>query len=134
MIEYVHKHIIAELNQNTRTDIIFILTAIILNLIALGTNSAMAGSSRDEVDLFIVMFIIVALVIVVNTIVVIGLLKGKQTRSKLIGGLVKMYEDQKVSGYYDRSLLVNYNTRYNLFILTVVFIGAIAIAIPFIVR
>ncbi|MCJ7666208.1 MAG: hypothetical protein MUO59_05675, partial [Actinobacteria bacterium] len=68
------------------------------------------------------------------TIVIIGLLKGKQTRGKLIGGLVKMYQDQKVSGYYDISLLTNYNTRYNLFILTVLFIGAIAIAIPFIVR
>ncbi len=134
MIEHVHKHIIAELHQNTRTDIIFIITAIFLNLIALGINSAMAGNSRDEVDLFVVMFIVVALLIVVNTIVIIGLLKGKQTRGKLIGGLVKMYEDQKVSGYYDKSLLVNYNTRYNLFILTVVFIGAIAIAIPFIVR
>ena len=134
MIEQVHKHIISELQQNTRTDIIFILTAIFLNLISLGVNSAMAESTRDDVNLFIVMFIIVALVIVVNVIVIIGLLKGKQTRSKLIGGLIKMYEDQKVSGYYDNSLLINYNTRYNLFILTVVFIGAIAIAIPFIVR
>lgn len=134
MIKQVHRHIISELQQNTRTDIIFILTAIFLNLIALGINSAMADSSRDDVDLFIVMFIIVALVLVVNTIVIIGLLKGKQTRGKLIGGLVKMYQDQKVSGYYDISLLTNYNTRYNLFILTVLFIGAIAIAIPFIVR
>lgn len=134
MIEYVHKHIISELQQNTRTDIIFIITAIFLNLLALGINSAMSGDSRDDTDIFIVMFIIVALVLVVNTIVIIGILKGKQTRSKLIGGLIKMYDDQKVSGYYDRSLLVNYNTRYNLFILTVVFIGAIAIAIPFIVR
>ena len=134
MIEYVHKHIISELQLNTRTDIIFIITAIFLNLLALGINSAMAESSRDDTSLFIVMFIIVALVLVVNTIIIIGLLKGKQTRGKLIGGLVKMYDDQKVSGYYDRSLLVNYNTRYNLFILTVVFIGAIAIAIPFIVR
>jgi len=134
MIERVHKHIIAELNQNTRTDIIFILTAIFLNLIALGINSAMAENSRDEVDLFVVMFVVVALVIVVNAIIIMGLLKGKQTRSKLIGGLIKMYEDQNVSGYYDKSLLVNYNIRYNLFILTVVFIGAIAIAIPFIVR
>lgn len=134
MIEYVHRHITSELQQNTRTDIIFIITAILLNLLALGINSAMAEASRDETDLFIVMFIIVALVLVINTIVVIGLLKGKQTRKKLIGGLVKMYDDQEVSGYYDRSLLVNYNTRYNLFILTVVFIGAIAIAIPFIVR
>ena len=134
MIEYVHKHITSELQQNTRTDIIFIITAILLNLLSLGINSAMAEGSRDETDLFIVMFIIVALVIVVNTIVIIGLLKGKQTRGKLINGLIKMYDDQKVAGYYDRTLLVNYNTRYNLFILTVVFIGAIAIAIPFIVR
>ncbi|MCK5567770.1 MAG: hypothetical protein KAI62_07650, partial [Actinomycetia bacterium] len=111
MIEHVHKHIIAELHQNTRTDIIFIITAIFLNLIALGINSAMAGNSRDEVDLFVVMFIVVALVIVVNAIVIIGLLKGKQSRGKLIGGLLKMYDDQKVSGYYDKSLLVNYNTR-----------------------
>jgi len=134
MIEYVHKHITAELQQNTRTDIIFIITAILLNLLALGINSALAEGSRDETDLFVVMFVIVALVLVVNTIVIIGLLKGKQTRGKLISGLVKMYDDQNVSGYYDKSLLVNYNTRYNLFIMTVVFIGAIAIAIPFIVR
>lgn len=134
MIEYVHKHIISELQQNTRTDIIFIITAILLNLLALGINSALAEGSRDETDLFVVMFVIVALVLVVNTIVIIGLLKGKQTRGRLINGLVKMYDDQNVAGYYDKSLLVNYNTRYNLFILTVVFIGAIAIAIPFIVR
>ena len=134
MIKQVHKHIISELQQNTRTDIIFIITAIFLNLLALGINSAMADSSREETDIFIVMFIIVALVLVVNIIVITGLLKGKQTRAKLIGGLIRMYEDQNVSGYYDKSLLVNYNTRYNLFMLTVIFIGIIAIAIPFIVR
>ena len=134
MIEYVHKHIVAELQQNTRTDIIFIITAILLNLLALGINSAMAEGSKRDASQFIVMFIVVALIIVVNLIVVIGLLKGKQTRGKLIGGLLKMYKDQNVAGYYDSSLLVNYNTRYNLFILVVVFIGAMAIAIPFIVR
>ena len=134
MIEYVHKHIVTELQQNTRTDIIFIITAILLNLLALGINSVMAEGSKRDVSQFIVMFIVVALIIVVNLIVVIGLLKGKQTRGKLIGGLLKMYKDQKVAGYYDSSLLVNYNTRYNLFILVVVFIGAMAIAIPFIVR
>ncbi len=134
MIEYVHKHITSELQQNTRTDTIFILTAIFLNMLTLGINSAMAEASRDEVNLFIVMFIFISLVIVVNIVVIFGLLKGKQTRSKLINGLLKMYKDQNVEGYYDSSLLRNYNTRYNLFILTVVFTGVIAIAIPFVVR
>jgi hypothetical protein len=134
MIEQVHKHITSELQQNTRTDTIFIITAIFLNLLALGINASVAEGSRDETDLFIVMFVIVALVIVVNLIVIFGLLKGKQTRSKLIGGLLRMYKDQNVEGYYDASLLINYNTRYNLFILAVVFTGVVAIAIPFIIR
>ena len=49
MIERVHEHIIAELQQNTRTDTIFILTAVILNLLALGINSGVAsGRGNDE--------------------------------------------------------------------------------------
>ena len=134
MIEHVHKHIISDLQLNTRTDTIFILTAIFLNLLTLGINSGMAEASRDETNLFIVMFIFVSLVIVVNLIVIFGILKGKQTRSKLTNGLLKMYKDQNVEGYYDPSLLKNYNTRYNLFILAVVFTGAVAIAIPFVIR
>jgi len=134
MIEQVHNHIISELQQNARTDTIFILTAIFLNLISLGINSAIATNSRTDTNLFIVMFILVALVLVVNFIVIVGLLKGKQTRYKLINGLLKMYKDQNVDGYYDSTLLLNYNIRYNLFIFAVVFTGAVAIAIPFIVR
>ena len=134
MIEQVHNHIISELQQNARTDTVFILAAILLNLISLGINSAIASNSRTETNLFIVMFILVALVLVVNFIVIFGLLKGKQTRFKLISGLLKMYKDQNVDGYYDSTLLINYNVRYNLFIFAVVFTGAIAIAIPFITR
>jgi hypothetical protein len=78
------------------------------------------------------MLIFVSLTIVVNFVVIIGILKGKQTRSKLLTGLIKMYKDQGVDGYYDSSLLTNYNMRYNLFILVVVFLGLIAIFVPFI--
>ena len=134
MIEQVHNHIISELQQNARTDTVFILAAILLNLISLGINSAIASNSRTQTNLFIVMFILVALVLVVNFIVIFGLLKGKQTRFKLISGLLKMYKDQNVDGYYDSTLLINYNVRYNLFIFAVVFKGAVAIAIPFITR
>jgi len=35
MIQRVHEHVIAELQQNTRTDMIFILTAILLDLLSL---------------------------------------------------------------------------------------------------
>jgi len=132
MIERVHNHIITELQQNTRTDTIFILTAILLNLLTLGINSAVASaSSRDkDATTWIVFFTFICLLIVVNFVVEIGLLKGKQTRTKLINGLLKMYKDQGVEGYYDASLLSNYNTRYNLFMLVVVFTGLIAMVVP----
>lgn len=133
MIERVHEHIINELGANTRTDTIFVLTAIILNLITLGINSGLASSSRNGTTT-IVMFTLVALLIVVNFVAEIGLIRGRQMRGKLLGGLLKMYKDQGVEGYYDPSLLSDYKTRYNLFMLTVLFTGLVAIIIPFIIR
>ena len=134
MIERVHEHIITELQQNTRTDTIFIITAILLNLVILATNSIIAAAEDQSVTITIVMVLFVCLLIVVNIVVIFGLLKGKQTRVKLINGLLKMYKDQGVEGYYDASLLSNYDTRYNLFILVVVFLGVIAIVVPFVIR
>ena len=134
MIEHVHNHITSELQQNTKTDIIFILTSIFLNLMTLAINSGMVEKSRTDNSQLIVMFIFVALIVLVNIVVIFGLLKGKQTRTKLINGLMKMYEDQNVAKYYDSSLLGNYNVRYNLFILVVLTTGIIATVVPFVLR
>lgn len=134
MIEHVHKHITSELQQNTKTDIIFILSAIILNLIILAVNAGFTEKSRGDDTYLIIMFLFVALLILLNLVVIFGLLKGKQTRAKLINGLIKMYQDQNVDKYYDSSLLGNYNTRYNLFMMVVVLTGLISIVVPFVMR
>lgn len=134
MIEHVHKHITSELSQNTKTDIIFILSAIILNLIILAVNSGFTTKSRGDNTYLIIMYLFVALLILLNLVVIFGLLKGKQTRAKLINGLIKMYQDQNVDKYYDASLLGNYNMRYNLFMMVVVLTGLISIVVPFIMR
>ena len=134
MIEHVHNHITSELQQNTRTDIIFILTAIFLNLITLAVNSGMVEKSRTDASSLAVMFVFVSLIVLVNIVVIIGLVKGRQTRIKLVNGLITMYKDQNVAKYYDETLLGNYNIRYNLFILVVVCTGVIATIVPFILR
>jgi len=131
MIERVHEHIISELGTNSRTDTIFILTGIILNLLVLAINSGIA-SSDPSAGTMIVMFALVALLIVINLIVELGLIRGRQTRVKLLNGLLKMYQDQGVADYYDESLLSDYRTRYNLFMFGVLFIGIVALIIPFI--
>lgn len=133
MIERVHEHIISELNTNTRTDTIFVLTAIILNLVTLAINSAVAAGGRGDATRPIVMVIFVALIIAVNFVAEAGLIRGRMMRQKLLSGLLKMYKDQGVEGYYDSSLLSDYRTRYNLFTLVVLFTGFVAIVIPFII-
>lgn len=133
MIERVHEHIISELGVNTRTDTIFVLTAIILNLITLAINSGIASSQATTTNT-IVMFVILVLIIVVNFVAEMGLIRGRQMRRKLLTGLMKMYKDEGVEGYYDPSLLSDYRTRYNLFMLTVLVTGLIAIVIPFVIR
>ena len=134
MIEHVHAHITSEIQQNTKTDTIFILTSIALNLITLAVNAGLVEQSRTENSTLVVMFVFVVLIVMVNVVVIIGLMKGRQTRNKLTNGLITMYRDQNVSRYYDESLLNNYNIRYTLFILVVVCTGVIATVVPFILR
>lgn len=134
MIERLHEHIIDELRTSSRTDTIFILTSMLLNFIALGINSSVASESDGISSSTITIFLIfIVLILVVNSVAVIGLLKGKQTRFKLLNGLLKMYKDHNVEGYYDPSILVSYNTRYTLFTITVAFTGLIAIAVPVVI-
>ena len=77
MIERVHEHITGELGTNARTDTIFVLTAIFLNLITLGINSGIAASNGGATQT-IVMFTFVALIIIVNFVAEIGLIRGRQ--------------------------------------------------------
>jgi len=47
---------------------------------------------------------------------------------------MRMYRDQKVEGYYDPSLIGDYKIRYSLFRRVVLFSGAVALVIPFVIR
>jgi hypothetical protein len=130
MVERVHEHIIGELTQNARNDTVFILTAILLNLVTLGVNSAVSGNREQGGTFWVVFVTFIALVLVVNFVAVVGLLKGKQMRAKLISGLLKMYEDHGVAQYYDPSILNAYGTRYTLYLVAVAFTGVVALIVP----
>lgn len=129
MIEKVHEHILDELRINAKSDTIFIITAISLNLLILAINSTI---SDTELKSIFTMIIFALFSVSVSVIAEIGLYKGRQASRKLIGGLIKMYEENNVSKYYDISLLDHYKFRYNLFILTIILTGIISTFIPFI--
>ena len=138
MLEKVHQHIVSELRQGARTDTIFVVTAVVFNLIVLGINSAVAGDAASQRgdsstnDLILTVFIVMTLL--VNGIAVAALYVGKQTRSKLLRGLLTMYRDNDVDKYYDSSLLANYDRRYLLFTGVIFCLAITAIVVPLIIR
>jgi hypothetical protein len=134
MIDRVHEHIVTELQQGARTDTVFVLIAVFLNLVMLAVSTSVAMESREDGALTVVLALFMVLTAVVNVVVVLGLLKGKQTRRTLTEGLLKLYADQGVDGYYDPLLLKNYGTRYSLFILAIVSMGVVALVVPIVIR
>ena len=136
MLNQIHQHIVAELQQNTRTDTIFVVTAIVFNLIVLAINSAVASdaaaSDAGPGDIVLAVFILMSLL--VNAIAVLALNFGKQSRGKLLRGLLAMYHDNQVDQYYDASLLTNYDKRYLLFTGVILCLALTGIAVPLIIR
>ncbi|MCE2405752.1 MAG: hypothetical protein J4F43_11435 [Dehalococcoidia bacterium] len=137
MLGQVHDHIVKELGDSSRTDTIFVLTAIVFNLIVLGINSSVSLGATAEDETFtydLVLAAFVVLTISVNVIAVAAMGLGRRTRRMLLDGVVAMYRDNDVDKYYDPSMVSNYGTRYLLFTGVIVTLAATAIVVPFIIR
>lgn len=136
MLKKLHDQITTELSQSSRTDTIFVVTAIIFNLVVLGINSALPVVAADEntlqSNLIFIVFILVTLLI--NAVSLTALLIGRRTRNKLLEGIIKMYKDNQVDQYYPEELLNAYGTRYLLFAGVIVLLGITAILVPIIIR
>jgi hypothetical protein len=136
MLERVHEHIVSELGQSARTDTIFVVTAIIFNLVVLGINSAVAGEASNGGDVAgdTILGVLIVVSLIINTIAVTALFVGRATREKLLEGLLAMYRDNEVAQYYDPSLLTNYGRRYWLFTGVIACLAVTGIVVPLIIR
>jgi len=137
MLKQVHDHIVSELGHSSRTDTIFVVTAVMFNLIVLGINSGVSIAAAEEGtsatnDLILGVFI--TMTVLLNVIAVAALILGRRTRRMLLSGIVAMYQDNKVDKYYNRSLLAGYGVRYLLFAGVVVTLALTAIIVPLVIR
>jgi len=132
MIERLHEHIVQELQQNGKSETVFVGMAVTLNLLTTGINSGLA-SAKDSNVATAVLVVTLALVIVVNWVAFSGLSKGRKAKIKLLTGLMKMYQDQNVAQYYDASLLNDYKARFTQYLIGVIATGAASFAIPLII-
>ncbi len=137
MLGQVHDHIVSELRESSRTDTIFVLTAIVFNLIVLAINFGVATEAAAEddaatYDIILVVFIVMTLLL--NVLAVAGLVLGRRTRSMLLSGLIDMYQDNDVDKYYNPALMSNYGVRYLLFSGVIAALSVTAIVVPLIIR
>ena len=138
MLKEVHQHIVQELQQSSKTDTIFVIAAVLFNLAVLGINWGVAApNGREKIHPpqdDIILSIMIASTILINLFVIRALFTGRDTRKKLLSGLVQMYKDNEVDQYYDESLLGAYGFRYKLFIAVLAILGTIAIVVPLLSR
>ena len=137
MLNQVHEHIVRELGESSRTDTIFVLTAIVFNLIVLAVNSGVSTEAKLEdadASYDIILAVFIAMTVLLNVVALVALIMGRRTRRTLLAGLVAMYRDNEVAKYYDPSLISNYGVRYVLFATVIGLLAVTAIVVPLIIR
>lgn len=137
MLKEIHEHALSELRQSARTDTVFVVAAVLFNLIVLGINwgvAANAGKDGRPPANDLILALLITATLLVNTFAVRALLAGRIARSKLLQGLMAMYRDNGVDKYYDSSLLDAYDSRYRLFVAVLASLAAVSIIIPLVER
>jgi hypothetical protein len=137
MLNKIHDHIVSELGHSSRTDTIFVVTAIVFNLIVLGVNSAVSAAAVEEDAVFaadVVLAVFIAMTLMLNGIAIAALYLGRRTRRLLLEGLIGMYRDNDTEKYYSPSLVSNYGVRYALFGGVIITLALTAIIVPLIIR
>ena len=138
MLIEVHKHIVSELDQSSRTDTVFVVSAVLFNLVVLGINWGVASNAHNPEGQagggdFILAILILA-TLLINAFSIRALAAGRQTRTMLLTGIMAMYRDQGVDKYYDPSLLDTYSARNKLFTAVLGVLAAISIIVPLVAR
>lgn len=147
MKERIHEQITNELKQAMRTDTITVIVAIVVTLIlftvavitAASTTGSIVGSfsgfkaNSVNASPTIIMFVVILATAAINWFSVRALLNNKKQRGKLNEGLVKLYKDEGMDQYYDGSIFKGYETRYNLFAVMLIAVGAVSIIAPLVI-
>lgn len=137
MLKEIHGHIVDELQQNAKTDTVFVVAAVLFNLVVLGINWGVASEAAKGSDAgshdFILALLIVGTVLI-NLFATRALTAGRKSRERLLTGLKRMYEDNDVARYYDDDLLGTYRARYTLFTMMLAVLGGLAIVVPLVAR
>lgn len=97
-------------------------------------NSATKTSGHSYNPYFLTLMIASILaIIVIDFFTIYALMTNKAKRARLADGLMKIYQEEGVSQYYDGSSLKISETRYNLYAIVLATLGVMGVITPLLV-
>ncbi|NCQ33794.1 hypothetical protein GW813_01700, partial [bacterium] len=92
LLKEIHGHMVDELQQNARTNTVFVVAAVLFNLVVLGINwgvASEAAKNQASGDDDLILFLMILGTILINAFAVRALLAGRSARQKLVTGLTQ---------------------------------------------
>ncbi len=144
----MHQQVNQELMQANRLDTKIVIISIVVSLILFGLALSFSLGTTDTISgLFgmghgkvvvntaptIIMFVCILAIVAINWFAVQTLLRNKKQRATFNLGLTKLFKDEGLTQYYDGSVFQSYETRYNLFAVILISVGAVSVITPLVI-
>jgi hypothetical protein len=132
MLPHVHQHVLSELDRSVRADTVFVFGAVVLDVVSIAANSALASSRGGAAEAVFWLFMFG--VVVVTIIAAAALRNGTKGCLAYHAALLSMYEKHGVAEHFPAEGIKTGLTRYRLYFGLVCVLGAIAITVPLLVK
>jgi hypothetical protein len=132
MIERVHQHLLSELERTTRADTVFVVCAVLFNLLALFISWTQVPTSTENYrsGSFGIYILTTLGIIVVSGAALKALQNGRATCESIHASLAQIYRDASVDKYVPDSLRAMGGSRFRLSVVVVAGTSVLAVAIP----
>ena len=135
MIDRVHQHLLSELQRTTQADTVFVVCAVLFNILGLFICWSVVASTRGDYGRgdygsYGIYFLTTLGIIVVSRAALKALQNGRRTSEEINASLTLIYRDAGVEKYIPAALLAMGVSRFRLYFVVVAGTSSLAIAIP----
>lgn len=132
MIEKIHDHLVSELDRSSKSDTVFVISAVLFNILVMFINWAQASSIASGGGSIAIFGIFLVGVLVVSGAALAALINSRRICIRCHEALEKIYEKEGVSDYFPKDMANLGNRRFVLSFIVVAGTGLIAALVPII--
>lgn len=130
MIEKIHDHLVSQLDRSSKSDTVFVISAVLFNILVMFVNWVQASSIASGRGSMAIFGIFLVGALVVSGAALIALVNSKQICIRCHEALEKIYEKEGVSDYFPKDMANLGNKHFVLSFIVVAGTGLIAALVP----